>query len=138
MAGPDGRATGEGTQHMIRFIRRGTAAAVVTGAALLIAASPAFATDCVIGVHSTKAPASSNWMTFTALDGAADSGFLPACQAQIDAGYAALRAANLPLSLKVRADKEIGANSSSPRMADGHGLDHFDAGTPYPDQIVGT
>jgi hypothetical protein len=120
------------TTRVLGTVALGTAVA-------LTGASAASATDCVIGVHSTNAPASSNWETVTALQGAEwFAGWTPQCDAQVDAGYAALKAAQLPSALKIFTTREIGENSKSPRMADGHGLDHFDAGSPYPDLVLGT
>lgn len=124
---------------MLTTLRRTAVVAAATAAVVAGSAGAALAQDCIIGTHSTNAPASSNWATFTALDAAEQfAGFTPGCDAQVAAGYAALKAAHLPSSLKVRTDKEIGEHSSSPRLADGHGLDHFDAGSPYPDLMVGT
>src|SRR4051812_31992168 len=111
---------------------RPVSVALAAGSGLLLFASPAFAQDCLVGVHSTKAPVSSNWGVVTAADAAAQfGGFTAACPAQTAAGYAALKAAQLPSSVKSRTDMTLASRNDGPAMSDGHGLDHFES-SPLP------
>jgi hypothetical protein len=116
------------------------AGVVVAAAAVSIGAatSSASAHDCIIPMNTLKGPASANWFTLTAQDGALFiAGFEPECEAQTAAGYAALRAENLPVALRVSEKKSIGEGSNNPNLANGKGLENF-AGSPLPEQMVTT
>ena len=54
------------------------------------------------GTTTVDGPTSSNWLVFSAEAGAAEFGLFSAeCDAQVDAGYAALRAEGLPVGVQL-------------------------------------
>jgi hypothetical protein len=116
------------------------AGVVVAAAAVSIGAatSSASAHDCIIPMNTLKGPASANWFTLTAQDGALFiAGFEPECEAQTSAGYAALRAEKLPVALRIFEQKTIGEGSSNPNLGNGKGLENFES-SPLPEQMVTT
>jgi hypothetical protein len=140
-------------------------AGVATGAAtalVLVGTTAASAHDCFIPMYTLNAPHSQNWMTFTARDAAFEFGLLdPAetCQAQVDAGYAALREAGLPVGIRIFGKMTIGEGnnfhklfsedyegptgsgqgaSTNPNGANGKGPEYFEAGSTLPDEMLGT
>ena len=64
------------------------------------------------------------------------------CEAQRKAGYAALRAAKLPVAIKVKVDMTIadpkGEGSMAPHGANGKGLEYFGAGSDLPERMLTT
>lgn len=111
----------------------GTIALVVGGA------GAASAHHCYIGTQSTNGPKSANWFFITVEDAAAEFGiFDTQCEAQTDAGYAALKDAGLPFSIKVFEKMTIAGGSSNPNLADGKGLEHFGAGSTAADEALMT
>ena len=93
-------------------------------------------------MYSLDGPASSNWFVLTAADGAGFEGYTAECAGADQAGYAALRAAGLPVGLKIFEKMTIGDPKHEGRMnpngANGKGLEYFEAGSELPFQMVGT
>ena len=125
-----------------RSLRRAGLAVAATGTAAVLAAAPAMAHHCFIPMYSLDAPASANWFPLTAEDGAGFEGYVADCDAAVDAGYAALHAAGLPVGIKIFEKMTIGDPKHEGRMnpngADGVGLEYFEAGSELPFQMVGT
>ena len=126
--------------------RRSATVVAAAGAALAISAGAASAHDCFVPVYNLNAPQSANWETLNAEQGA---GFIfdytAPCAGASKAGYAALKAAGLPLGIKIyigsNANEEhmtIGSHSQNPNQADGKGLENFVAGSEVPFQMIGT
>ena len=126
--------------------RRSATVVAAVGAALAISAGAASAHDCFIPMYSLSGPQSANWEPFSAEFAANNfAGFPTPCAGAAKAGYAALKAAGLPVGIKVyvgsNANEEhmtIGSHSANPNLANGKGLDNFVAGSPIPDQMLGT
>jgi hypothetical protein len=111
----------------------GTVALVVGGA------TAASAHHCYIGTPTTHGPQSSNWFHITVEDAAAMFfGFEAECSAQSDAGYAALKDAGLPSSVKIFEKMTIGEGSQNPNGANGKGLEYFGAGSTVADDALAT
>jgi hypothetical protein len=125
-----------------RSLRRAGLAVAATGTAAVLAAAPAMAHHCFIPMYSLDAPASANWFPLTAEDGAGFEGYVAGCDAAVDAGYAALHAAGLPVGIKIFEKMTIGDPKHEGRMnpngANGKGLEYFEAGSELPFQMVGT
>ena len=125
-----------------RSLRRAGLAVAATGTAAVLAAAPAMAHHCFIPMYSLDAPASANWFPLTAEDGAGFEGYVADCDAAVDAGYAALHAAGLPVGIKIFEKMTIGDPKHEGRMnpngANGVGLEYFEAGSELPFQMVGT
>ena len=118
-------------------------------AALFIAAPAALAHHCYIPMYSLNGPTSANWLVFSAEDGAAmptnedgSGGYVAACDAAADAGYDALRAARLPVGIKIFEHMTIGDPKEKGRMnpngANNKGLEYFGAGSTLADTMVTT
>ena len=128
---------------MPKTIRRFLVTGAATLTAAVLAASPAFAQHCFIPMYNLNGPASPNWWTITAEDGLALEG-MPGvkCEAQRKAGYAALRAAKLPVAIKVKVDMTIadpkGEGRMAPNGANGKGLEYFGAGSDLPERMLTT
>jgi hypothetical protein len=130
---------------MISWTRGSATAAAAAGAVLAIAASPASAHDCFIPMYSLNAPQTANWESISAEQAA---GFIyeyeAPCVGAAKAGYAALKAARLPVGIKIyvgsnaAGEMTIGGHSANPNLANGKGLDNFEAGSELPFQMVGT
>lgn len=116
-------------------IRRLVTVPVATGAALLLAASPALAHDCFVTTGSTSGAGNdAKWHTIVV------SEMFGSCDAQVDAIEAALRDAKLPQSIKVRIDKHLLAGTGAEangKTVDGKGIDNFADGSPLPDEMLG-
>ncbi|WP_420185111.1 hypothetical protein [Knoellia sp. CPCC 206435] len=125
-----------------RSLRRAGLAVAATGTAAVLAAAPAMAHHCFVPMYSLDAPASANWFPLTAQDGAGFEGYVTECDAAVDAGYAALHAAGLPVGIKIFEKMTIGDPKHEGRMnpngANGAGLEYFEAGSELPFQMVGT
>ncbi|GAA4408403.1 hypothetical protein GCM10023168_25670 [Fodinibacter luteus] len=121
-----------------RRVLVGTAAA----AALVMGAAPAMAHHCFIPMYSLNAPTSSNWLVFSAEDGAGFGGYAAECEGAAEAGYDALRAAGMPVGIKIFEKMTIGDPKHTGRMnpngANGVGLEYFEAGSGLPDEMVET
>lgn len=121
-----------------RRVLVGTAAT----AALAIGASPAMAHHCFIPMYSLSAPTSSNWLVFSAQDGAGLGGYEAQCEGAAAAGYEALEDAGLPVGIKIFEKLTIGDPKETGRMnpngANGIGLEYFGAGSTLPDDMVET
>lgn len=133
------------TSRLRRPLLVGTAAVAAT----LLGAAPALAHHCFIPMYTLNGPASPNWLVITAEMGAGfpdeetnEPGYTAQCEAASDAGYAALRAAGLPVAIKIFEKMTIGDPKGQGRMnpngADGKGLEYFGAGSELPDQMVMT
>jgi len=117
------------------------AGGVVT--ALAVTTTSASAHHCYVPMYSLQGPTSSNWLVFTAEDGAAFIvGYTAECDAAADAGYAALREAGLPVGIKIKESKTIGdpkdEGKMNPNGANGKGLEYFGAGSTLADDMLGT
>ena len=111
-------------------------------AALAIGASPAMAHHCFIPMYSLNGPTSSNWLVFSAQDGAGVGGYEAECEGAAAAGYEALKAAGMPVGIKIFEKLTIGDPKETGRMnpngANGIGLEYFGAGSTLPDDMVET
>jgi hypothetical protein len=111
-------------------------------AAVAVTAASASAHHCFVPMYTLDGPTSANWFVLTAADGAGFGGYTAECAGADDAGYAALRAAGLPVGLKVFEKMTIGDPKHTGRMnpngANGVGLEYFEAFSPLPGQMVET
>ena len=122
--------------------RVGVVAAAAT-AAIAVTAGSASAHHCFVPMYSLNGPSSPNWFVATAELGAADiGGFTTDCDEARDAGYAALREAELPVGIKIFGKMTIGDPKGEGRMnpngANGKGLEYFEAGSQLPFQMIET
>ncbi len=122
-----------------RRVLVGTAAA----GALVLGAAPAMAHHCYVPMYSLSGPSSPNWLVFSAEAGAAElAGFEAACPEASDAGYDALRAAGMPVGIKIFAKMTIGdpkeTGRTNPNGANGKGLEYFGAGSTLAEDMVMT
>lgn len=132
------------------FTRRWGRRAVLSGVgavgALALGVSTASAHHCYIPMYSLNGPTSANWLVFSAEDGAAEFGIFEAeCDAQVDAGYAALRAESMPVGIKMFDKMTIGnpkgeetGGSNNPNGANGKGLEYFGAGSTLAEEMIVT
>ena len=124
------------TMRRLGIVTAGAAAAIA------VTAASASAHHCFVPMYTLAAPASSNWFVLTAEDGAGFEGYTAECAAARDAGYDALRAARLPVALKIFEKMTIGdpkhTGRTNPNGANGKGLEYFGAGSPLPEQMVAT
>ncbi len=123
--------------------RRCATVVAAAGAALAISAGAASAHDCFIPMYSLNAPQSANWETITAEQAAGlIFEYQAPCTGAAKAGYAALKASGLPVGIRIFIGKggemTIGENSANPNLANGKGLENFEAGSELPFQMVGT
>jgi len=112
-------------------------------AALFIAAPAALAHHCFIPMYSLGGPTSSNWFVVSAEDGAMlEMEYSASCDAAVDAGYDALRAAGLPVGIKIFEKMTIGDPKETGRMnpngANNKGLEYFGAGSMLAETMVET
>ena len=126
-----------------RLLRRGgiVAGGVVT--ALAVTAGSASAHHCFVPMWQLGGPTSSNWFVISAELGAVEeAGYVAECAGAVDAGYAALEEAGLPVGIKIFEKMTIGDPKETGRMnpngANGKGLEYFGAGSPVPFEMVGT
>ncbi|WP_122263084.1 hypothetical protein [Ornithinimicrobium cerasi] len=125
------------------LVRRGLVAGTAAVAAVALGAGPALAHHCFVPMYSLNGPSSPNWFVATAELGAADiGGFTTDCDEARDAGYAALRDAELPVGIKIFGKMTIGDPKGEGRMnpngANGKGLEYFEAGSGLPFQMIET
>ena len=112
--------------------------------AIAITAAAASAHHCYVPMYSLNGPQSATWEVYSAERGADEiAGFVAECDGAVQAGYDALRAAGLPVGIKIKANKTIGDPNDTGRIptqngADGKGLEYFGAGSTLADDIVGT
>ncbi len=112
-------------------------------AAIAVTAASASAHHCFVPMYTLDGPTSANWFVLSAADGAGFEGYTAECEAANQAGYAALRAAGLPVGLKVFEKMTIGDPKGTERIptpngADGKGLEYFGAGSTLPEEMVAT
>ncbi len=125
-------------------VRRGVFVGVAATGALALGAAPAMAHHCYVPMYSLNAPTSANWLVFSAEDGAGFvAGYEAECRGAADAGYAALRAAGMPVGIKIFEKMTIGdpkgtGGSSNRNGANGKGLEYFGAGSTLADDMVMT
>jgi len=125
-------------------VRRGLFVGAAATGAVVLGAAPAMAHHCYVPMYTLNAPASPNWLVFSAQAGAAEiAGFEAECQGAVDAGYAALRSAGLPVGIKIFEKMTIGdpkgtGGSSNPNGANGKGLEYFGAGSTLAEDMVST
>ncbi len=120
----------------------GTAAVAAT----LLGAAPALAHHCFIPMYSLNGPSSPNWFVVSAELGAEiadeENPYFAECPEAAEAGYDALRAAKLPVGIKIKESMTIGDPKHTGRMnpngADGKGLEYFEAGSELPFQMLAT
>ncbi|HSU02028.1 MAG TPA: hypothetical protein VLK03_05720 [Nocardioides sp.] len=116
-----------------------TAAAAAT---IAVTATSASAHHCFVPMYSLDGPTSSNWFVLSAETGAGFEGYEAGCDGARDAGYAALKAAGLPVGIKIFEKMTIGDPKHTGRMnpngANGTGLEYFEAMSPLPGQMVAT
>jgi hypothetical protein len=123
--------------NTIRIRRAGIVAAGTT-AALALGMGTASAHHCYVPMYSLNGPTSSNWLVFSAEDGAAMGEYTAECDGAADAGYDALREAGMPVGIKIFEKMTIGEGSSNPNRADGTGLEDFVEGSTLADDMVAT
>jgi hypothetical protein len=117
---------------------------VAATGALALGAAPAMAHHCYVPMYSLSAPSSANWLVFTAEAGAGEIvGYEAACDGAVEAGYDALRAAGLPVGIKIFEPMTIGdpkgtGGSANPNGANGKGLEYFGAGSTLADEMLMT
>lgn len=124
-------------------LRRLGVVTAAAAAAIAVTATSASAHHCFVPMYSLGGPASSNWFVLTAADGAGFEGYTAECAGANEAGYAALRAAGLPVGLKIFEKMTIGDPKGTERIptpngADGKGLEYFGAGSTLADEMVET
>lgn len=119
-------------------LRRATITGGAAVAAIALGTTSASAHDCIVPMYNLNGPQSVNWLVITAEDGAQFENFVAECDEAVEAGYAALREAGLPVGFKLSMKHTIGENSQNPNGANGKGLELFTDGTPLPGQVVGT
>ncbi len=125
-------------------IRRRILVGTAAGAALVLGASPAMAHHCYVPMYSLNGPSSPNWIVFSAEDGASsEAGYDAPCDGAVDAGYAALQDAGLPVGIKIFGKMTIGhpkgeGGSQNPNGADGVGLEYFGDGSTLADEMLVT
>jgi hypothetical protein len=117
--------------NMIRIRRAGIVAAGTT-AAIALGAGAASAHHCFVPMYGLGAPSSANWFVISAEMGAQFEGNTTEyCDEAVEAGYDALKAAKLPLGIKIFEKMTIGDPNEEGRMnpngANGKGLEYFGA-----------
>ena len=143
------------------LVKRAATVGGATTALVLAGTMSASAHHCFIPMYSLDGPVSANWFVVSAEAGAAEfAGFPTLCDAQRDAGYAALEEAGLPVGIRVFEKMTIGEGNNfadllenpdyqgptgsgqgpahNPNGANGKGLEYFGAGSTLPDQMLGT
>ena len=119
-------------------LRRIATTTGATAGALALLTGTALAHDCYLGTPTTKTPKSNAWHTIVIQDAVVQFGiFTPECDEQLEAGNDALRAAGLPLSVRVFAESELAAKAPQRVLSDGRGMENFHYGDPF-EQIVMT
>ncbi len=126
-----------------RWGRRAALSGVGAVGALALGVSAASAHHCFIPMYSLNGPSSPNWLVVSAEMGAQFEGIeAPTCDAAVEAGYDALRAAGLPVGIKIFEKMTIGDPKETGRMnpngANGKGLEYFGAGSSLPMEMVMT
>ena len=127
----------------IRTIRRPALVGAAALTAVAVGAAPAMAHHCYIPMYTLNAPVSANWFVISAEEGAElIAGYVPECDGGADAGYAALRAARMPVGIKLFEKMTIGdpkeTGHMNPNGANGVGLEYFGAGSTLADEMVTT
>ena len=125
----------------IRTIRRPALVGAAALTALAVGAAPAMAHHCYVPMYSLGGPVSANWFVISAEEGAAlISGYVPGCDTGVEAGYAALESAGLPVGIKIFEKMTIGdpkeTGRNNPNGANGVGLEYFGAGSTLADDMV--
>lgn len=108
--------------------KRSLAVAAAAVAAVLGAATPAFAQDCFNASRSDQGNAgaahSKSWVTVTVADFAHSPEFPPGTDPDCFVAYWSSHGG--PASFTIRSNKTIGEGSSNPNLANGKGIDHID------------
>lgn len=128
---------------IIRTIRRPALVGAAALTALAVGAAPAMAHHCYVPMYSLAGPTSANWFVISAEEGAElVEGYVPECDGGADAGYAALKAAGMPVGIKIFEKMTIGdpkeTGRTNPNGANGVGLEYFGAGSTLADDMVAT
>jgi hypothetical protein len=125
-------------------MRRLGVVAAAAAAAVAVTATSASAHHCFVPMYSLDGPSSSNWFVVSAEEGAAlIAGYEAECDEAADAGYAALKAARLPVGIKIFEKMTIGDPKATERIpnpngANGKGLEYFGAGSTLADEMLET
>ena len=112
--------------------------------AIAVGGAPAMAHHCFVPVYTLdRSPTSENWFVVSAELGAVfEASYEAPCDGAVDAGYDALRAAGLPVGIKIFEKMTIGDPKEQDRLnpngADGGGLEYFGAGSELPFQMIET
>ena len=126
------------------ILRRAGFVAAAATAAIAVTAGSASAHHCYVPMYSLEGPTSANWLVFSAEAGAAEiAGFEAECDDAAEAGYDALRAAGLPVGIKIFEKMTIGDPKGEQRIpnpngANGKGLEYFGAGSTLAEEMVVT
>ena len=127
---------------LVKTLRRPALVGAAALTAIAVGAAPAMAHHCFVPMYSLDgAPTSENWFVVSAEMGAGFEGYTAECDAAVDAGYAALEAAGLPVGIKIFEKMTIGdpkhTDRLNPNGADGKGLEYFGAGSGLPFEMIG-
>jgi hypothetical protein len=129
---------------MSATMRRLGVVTAAAAAAVAVTATSASAHHCYVPMYSLSGPTSANWLVISAEAGAAElADFEAECDEAADAGYDALRAAGLPVGIKIFEKMTIGDPKATDRIpnpngANGKGLEYFGAGATLAEDMVGT
>ena len=129
---------------MTTTMRRLGVVSAAAAAAVVVTATSASAHHCFVPMYTLNGPTSSNWFVLSAETGAVFvAGYEAECDGAVEAGYDALRAAGLPVGIKIFEKMTIGDPKGTDRIptpngADGKGLEYFGAGSTLPDEMVAT
>lgn len=124
-------------------LRRRLLVGTAASAALVMGAAPAMAHHCYVPMYTLSGPASANWLVFSAEDGASFSDYFAECDGAAAAGYDALKAAGMPVGIKIFEKMTIGhpkgeGGSQNPNGANGVGLEYFGDDSTLADDMVET
>jgi hypothetical protein len=127
------------------ILKRGALLTGATTALVLATATGASAHHCYVPMYNLNGPASDSWTVYTLESAFAEFVGAPLCDAQVDAGYAAVTAAGLPVGIKIFERMTIGdgmqgkgkGDTTNPNGADGKGLEYFGAGSTLADDALG-
>ena len=120
---------------MNALLRRTLTTAGATAGALAVLTGTALAHDCYLGTPNLNAPKAPHLITISVAEFAAfgaQEGMVeydPEC-ADVDAGYAALREAGLPLQYRIFDRVTVAANAPQKVLSNGKGVDNFHYGPP--------
>ncbi|HSE10399.1 MAG TPA: hypothetical protein VLB29_17180 [Nocardioidaceae bacterium] len=97
------------------LLRRAGVVAAASTALVLVGTSSASAWHCFLPVYDLdRAPASANWFVAGAEEGAFYlAGYTTPCAGAVDAGYAALEAAGMPVGIRIFEKMTIGEGNNN-------------------------